>query len=931
MFVKKLLVLLLFFLIEENSFSQTNNNTIDWSNKNESVDEKIVKSEALLNNFSNRKAYAEKEKFIDQYVKWLYKNKQYLKAIELKKHRSSTPIIDTLIFSNQLFYLGLCQYKIKRYNHAIESFDLLISLAHKKNSTLVAKSYTELGRCYNKKGDYFNSIKNYQLGQSLLIKNNALNRLLVNYINTSQAYINLETKNSYFQSLKYQLKADSLSKKIKIRDNYKYYIKKGIARFYNRNETLDINKSSFYYNQALKIAKKLQDSFKIAEIHSHLGNLYNTTNPELSIKFQSKSLLFSNRKDSIQNYAIHTNLGFAYMLKEDYDTSLKHYFIAIEYITGFEIEKLAHLLDKKQRKQLQHNSDYLLNILKELASLYFKKYNKDCNQNHLKNCLELYNFADQILELIRTESNELKSKLFWRKQSAEVYGKAIEVCFLIKDPNRAFYFMEKSKALLLTEDVKTQHLKQLLKIPPHLIEKENQLKKSIYRLENNSLNTKHKDSINLILFSKQRRLKNVQDSIEFELSKYPHTPYKIDVISLTATQQALKKDEAIIEYNINTYNDHAQITSQNNYQSIISESDYGIKKVYNSYGMLITHKTVDFFKIKNASTLQKQLQSFNTKISKPFKLNQDFRTYKIQASRIFKDLFPTQRIQQLIKNKKLTIIPDSYLNYLSFDALIVEQKEKTNYLITQNEISYTYSNTFLNQIKKQEPTSNLALLGFAPVQFDYLNLTHLGNSKIEVQQLKKHFKSTEFIMKNASKSNFISALPKYDLIHLATHANAQDSIVPWIAFHKEKLTLDEIYLYKNKAKLVVLSACNTLLGKQEQGEGVMSLARGFFHSGAESVVSSLWNVDDKATAKIMDAFYAQLKNGKSKSTALRNAKLAYLKNHSLSERAPYYWASLVLLGNNDPLIKSSHTNWWYGLLALAIILFIMVLSKKYIF
>ncbi len=930
MFVRPILLLLLVFLIEGNLFSQTNKNIIDLKNQNKSISEKILTSEELLKQLSNKKAYAEKEKFSNQYAKWLYKNQQYTKGATLRKNSSNSIIIDTLLFSNQLFYMGLCEYKIKRYNHAIETFELLITLAHKKNNTLVAKSHSELGRCYNKKGDYYNAIKNYELGQSLLAKNNELNRLLINYINTSQAYINLKTKNSYLKSLKYQLKADSLSKKIKTHDKYKYYIKKGIARFYNRSETLDINKSSFYYNQALKIAKKLQDSFKIAEIYSQLGNLYNTNNPELSIKFQSKSLVLSNQKDTIQNYVIHTNLGFSYMLKEDFDTSLKHYLIAIEFITGIEIKKLTHLFNKKNN-QLQRNTDYLLNLLKELATLYLKKYEKDLNQIHLKNCLKLYDIADQILELIRTESNEFKSKLFWRKQSAEVYSKAIEVCFLLKNPNQAFYFMEKSKALLLTEDIKNKHLRQKLKIPLHLVEKENQLKKSIYKLKNNNLNASHKDSINLILLSKQRLLRKLQDSIDYKLIKDKLSPQKINVISLTKVRQVLKKDEAIIEYNINTYDDYAKITPQNNYKPIIPESDYGIKKAYNSYGIIITQKTVDFFKIKNASTLQKQLESFNIKISKPFKYSQDFDTYKLLASQIFENLFPTQHIQNSIKNKKLTIIPDSYLNYLSFDALLVQKNEKTNYLIEQNEISYTYSNTFLNQIKKQELTSNLSLLSVAPIQFDYLNLAKLDHSKNEIHQLKKHFKNTEFILGNASKSNFISALPKYDVIHLATHANAQDSLVPWIAFHKEKLTLDEIYLYKNKAKLIVLNACNTLLGKQEQGEGVMSLARGFFHSGAESVVSSLWNVDDKATAKIMDTFYAHLKNGKSKATALRNAKLAYLKNHSLSERAPYYWASLVLLGNNDPLIKSSHTNWWYGLLALAISLFVMVLFKKYIF
>lgn len=109
--------------------------------------------------------------------------------------------------------------------------------------------------------------------------------------------------------------------------------------------------------------------------------------------------------------------------------------------------------------------------------------------------------------------------------------------------------------------------------------------------------------------------------------------------------------------------------------------------------------------------------------------------------------------------------------------------------------------------------------------------------------------------------------------------------------------------------MVVLSGCNTLLGKQKIGEGVMSFARAFFQSGAKSVVSSLWNVDDRSTTTIMGSFYKNLKEGKSKSASLRLAKLNYIKNHSLSETSPYYWASFVILGDTTPFSKNY--SWYY--------------------
>jgi len=111
----------------------------------------------------------------------------------------------------------------------------------------------------------------------------------------------------------------------------------------------------------------------------------------------------------------------------------------------------------------------------------------------------------------------------------------------------------------------------------------------------------------------------------------------------------------------------------------------------------------------------------------------------------------------------------------------------------------------------------------------------------------------------------------------------------------------------------------------------MSLARGFFHSGAESVVSSLWDVQDLSTSFIMNEFYKNLRDKQTKSEALRNAKLTYLDTHMLTEASPSFWASFVLLGNTDPLFKEQTSVWWWlGILPALLLLFLMYrkLAKK---
>ena len=125
----------------------------------------------------------------------------------------------------------------------------------------------------------------------------------------------------------------------------------------------------------------------------------------------------------------------------------------------------------------------------------------------------------------------------------------------------------------------------------------------------------------------------------------------------------------------------------------------------------------------------------------------------------------------------------------------------------------------------------------------------------------------------------------------------------------QKLTLRELYDLESNNELVVLSACSTAEGEIAAGEGVLSLARGFFYAGAKSVVSTLWAVNDQSSAIIMSEFYRQLKQGKRKDVALQQAKLHYLDSVDSEYQDPKYWAAFIVMGDMSPLF----TPWWYSL------------------
>jgi CHAT domain-containing protein len=150
-------------------------------------------------------------------------------------------------------------------------------------------------------------------------------------------------------------------------------------------------------------------------------------------------------------------------------------------------------------------------------------------------------------------------------------------------------------------------------------------------------------------------------------------------------------------------------------------------------------------------------------------------------------------------------------------------------------------------------------------------------------------------------------LDQYRYIHFAAHGlidedrPVRSGIVLSIAVEVKKdgvLQMSEIMRLKLNADLVTLSARRTGLGKLLNGEGIVGLTRAFFYAGASSVVVSLWNVNDLATAELMKAFYRNINNGMKKDEALRQAKLSLIRGQQRSWQHPYFWAPFILVGDS---------------------------------
>ena len=198
---------------------------------------------------------------------------------------------------------------------------------------------------------------------------------------------------------------------------------------------------------------------------------------------------------------------------------------------------------------------------------------------------------------------------------------------------------------------------------------------------------------------------------------------------------------------------------------------------------------------------------------------------------------------------------------------------------------------------------------------------------------------------DASRETAMSSLVgEYQIVHFATHGflNSEDPELSGIALTMVNrdgtktdgfMPLYDIYNLNLSAELTVLSACETALGKDVKGEGLIGLTRAFMYAGSRSVVASLWKVDDRATAVLMADFYkSMLQDGMPPAAALRAAKQRLRQQKAWS--APYFWAGFVLQGEYKEPIVVSRNSWLpmglaVSLAAIVISLGLMILQRRH--
>lgn len=320
-------------------------------------------------------------------------------------------------------------------------------------------------------------------------------------------------------------------------------------------------------------------------------------------------------------------------------------------------------------------------------------------------------------------------------------------------------------------------------------------------------------------------------------------------------------------------------------------------------------------------------------------------------------------IAEKVMTKNVVIIPDGNLFNLSFEMLTSEKINAyedfaTKSLLANYNISYNYSLFLINKDSKilefeddfiayapefddnMKSKYKLALKDSTSIDKSYLTLLPQPFQRDLVTKYTKLFNGSSYLNEKASKQFFSKTAKEHKIIHIGTHAEANNEApeLSRLIFAKnvsDTTLVDDNFLYTYEiynqnlsSNLAILTACETGKPSYQPGEGMISLAHAFNYAGSESILTSLWQIDEKSSTQILGHFYEFLYDGKPKDEALRLAKLEYIKNAKGRTKNPEYWAGLILMGDTASIKISDTTNWLYWVLGIVSLLLLSVFIKN---
>ena len=581
-----------------------------------------------------------------------------------------------------------------------------------------------------------------------------------------------------------------------------------------------------------------------------------------------------------------------------------------------------------------------------LGTYYKTRHKKEQDPIFQDSLIQLHHIHLALEDFLQLEYSNQSTRRFYAQEALPIFEEAIEYQLLSNTQsglNQAFAWSEKTKARQLTEKVELEAREIHFGVPQLLLKQANDLDSVIYEMEHRQTEALHTSDQNELdstvmgyrqqLFKFYEQRDTLIKTIKQNHPDYYKLRYSRQLINIAGIQDSLLQSEkdAFLQY-------------------FVGDSSL--------FAFLILKDTALVRTTRLSIPLDRQVASFRCSLLDGSNASDGMKcadrsteSARAQYTRVAHELYLkliAPIAAHIPVDAHLTIVPDGVLGYLPFEALLVQPADDSqnfysyDYLLHHYAISYGYSATLQREMcyRQHGPRKLSGVLGVAPIFDDslyqatisgsllepasrYFSLEPLTYNGQEIKAISRHFSGKWLIGKSANKHRFLEEAPQYPILHLSTHAVADDRIGDhsFLVFSQEQsnetlfqlLFNRELYNLKLQTDMVVLSACETGIGELRRGEGIISLARGFSYAGAKSIITSLWHVNDKNTAILMNSFYKNLKKGKSKDVALREAKQAYLKVPDDDIfRSPLFWAAFIPIGDMAPIEDSQPfpSRWW---------------------
>ncbi|MBN2522187.1 MAG: CHAT domain-containing protein [Bacteroidales bacterium] len=827
--------------------------------------------------------------------------------------------------------------------------DIYLRTENIENATL-GYLYSSIGNIYKNTGDYYHATEYYNYASGFLHKETReryMNWEALLYIRFSMVKLILK---EYSESLDYLEKAYTILRKLP--DNSSlwvtYYINK--ANTYAGMDKLE--KSIELQQKAIDFCRKylLSYSNQLIILYNNIGLDYiELGNYDTAEEYFIKGIdMQKDISERSENFAeLHESLASLYQRRGEYRKALGYYQSALKIVSsGFASEDIY-----ANPKTGQLFSPLLaLKILKSKSVCLDQLYDKEGSLEFLDAAIASSLLQIEVIESMRNSYQSFEAKLQIAEHESSTYSTTLELAnkaFRAKGDitygKLAFEISEKSRSSVLLSAIRELDAREFGKIPRDMLNMEKRLlkdiafyKESIYEEQQQKLPDTGKIKMwEKYLFEAQRSQEKLIGQLEQKYPDYYQLKYNTTVITPEKLQNQLAHNASIIEYCIMKNVLHTYVITSRHFHLITTPIDSNFLHIVNEY--LNEYHLFDYSE-----------QSYS-----------GYTQFCWNSKNLYDLLI--QPVRKYIKGENLMIVPEGILSFLPFETLIEELPDSLttgyykdlDYLLYDYNISYSYSSTLFSELEQKSSRKKIKkLLAFAPEYsadplFSVNNKTPVTRQNKyrkdlypipgvieEVNSIKNLIPSDVYLGKDATETNFRNTAEKYDILHLAMHTviDNENPMFSKLIFTLGEDSLNdgllntyEIFSLKLKAQLVVLSACSTGEGSYKQGEGVMSLARSFAYAGTPSMLMTLWEVEDRSGVKLMKDFYTYLLKGKSKSEAMRYAKMQFIEYAKPENSHPFFWSAYITMGNNDALFNSHCLPFVYIITGIAIAVVVLVM------